>query len=330
MSDSGYSGDGDSAMDFRYANDYGKLTERFEVLRSKIAEREHWSSECVLPTNGATGALGAIFLSIALQKYQSGECPAAVVAVPEYFDALKQLKLSGYQLVEIKGENFAYPVKEIGEAIRRVKPALCYISRPRNPTGELIEGAALDEILSTGDKTCIVLDRSLLHPDDVYANSELREKWGDKNIVIVDSFSKKEGLILERAGYLLTMNKETLERIHPYAHAPSYDTMQRAIKAAEGGIHREKQIEKFRASDALFKAWKHERAEYHPSLSNFALITLLTLTGEECRKALEYEGFLVRSGEQLYMDDTAIRVDMSQPENIPGFLEALQQILVSV
>lgn len=320
-------------IDLRFDPEYGNLTRGVSEFQEELARRNHIDPSLVRPTNGATGALSAIFSATRIRDAHQGKKSVALLASPEYFDAFRMLKMYGFDITTAANGMMRYPTSEIIEQLGSKKPTLFYVSVPNNPTGILLSDTELDQIINEAPvETRMVLDRTLVHPEQYCETSSLREKFGDRDIIIVDSFSKSLGVVSDRVGYFVGFQPETVEAVHPYAHAPSSLAMAKVRGLLDDdGIEQEVEtvVKKVRESDTILRQWNKEqpKATYHPSLSNFAVIELSGISGDECRERLEEQGILVRSGSQLYMSADVIRIDMGQPKVLPEVLEKLDKIL---
>lgn len=306
--------------------EYTSLLEIYKQFKITVAREENCDPQCVLPTNGATGALGAVFGATAVQVYAQGGIPHAVVAIPEYFDAIRMLSTYKYTLNKKCNKEYKYPLEEVVKSLSE-DPSVIYLSVPHNPTGNVLRKQDLEYLLAAvGKKTRVVIDKSLIHQSSYCNTQDIMMMAGEKDVVIINSFSKKQGYILERVGYIIA-KEETIKTIHPYSHLPSGASLQKAI---EGYGHKEyiaTVIRKIQHSNQLLNKWKSAEAKYYPSESNFSVIGLSRISGESCRIALEAKGFLVKSGKQLESDDTFIRIVMDYPQAIPKLLEALDAVL---
>lgn len=250
-----------------------------------------------------------------------------MLASLEYFDVFRMLSMYGFNVTPAKNNGIQYPTEEV---IRKLesKPSVLYISVPNNPTGTLLPREELEEILKHAESTRVVIDRSLVHPDEYCSGDELHKKFSDKDIVIVDSFSKSLGVVRDRVGYFFGLQHSTVNSVHPYAHAPHLQGMTHIMGLLDDTSIIEEVIRKQQNSDAILRGKDWEPGlHYHPSISNFALVELDFMSGEECRQKLEEKGYLVKAGSQLHIPDRYIRIDMGQPESLDGFFDALNQVL---
>ena len=308
-------------------HEYGRFVNVFKQFQERLAELNGVEPDLVRPTNGATSALGAVLSATRINDANKNRPSTALVASLEYFDVFCMLAMYGFDMATVKNEGILYPTEEV---IRKLetKPSVLYLSVPNNPTGALLPKEELEEILKCADETRIIIDRSLVHPDEYCSGSELHKKYADKDIVVVDSFSKSLGIVRDRVGYFFGLQSTTINSIHPYAHAPHLQAMAHVMGLLEDTSIITEIIHKQRTSDAILRArnWK-QGMQYHPSLSNFALLELEPMSGEECRIKLEDKGYLVKSGNQLHIPDRYIRIDMGQPESLEGFFNALNQVV---
>lgn len=315
-------------INLTYDPQYGALTNTFLEFRADLAQHLEVDPDSVIPTNGATGGLDAIFSATGLHH---GRKRVALLASLEYFDALRMLGLYEYDLTTIPNDGICYPTAKVIDALKRVCPDLYYISVPNNPTGFLLPQEDLDELLNAIESgTRVVIDKTLVHPDQYCSAKELIKRYGDKDIILVDSFSKSQGLVQERVGYIVALRKETARSIHLFAHAPSAGGMSRAMTVLKHTDFRDALFAKIRESHNLLSAWNRTQkfATYYPSNANFACIELRKMSGSECKRQLLEKGVRLRSGKDLFIDDKYIRIAMEQPESIPEFLSLLDQILI--
>ena len=317
-------------IDLRYDPRYGALTTEFFDFRAELSEINNIDPRLLRPTNGATGALGAVFSSRRMQDVRQGKPSSALMASLEYFDAHRMLVLYGFDVQKVPNPSIEYPVAEVIDALQG-EPSILYLSVPNNPTGKLLPEEELDRILyHASSETRVVIDRTLVHPQEYCRMDLLGKRHSGKDIVIVDSFSKSLGLIKERVGYFMANREETIVGIHPFAHAPNSIAMNcvRELLPIQEELLKEVTA-RHDQSNELLRKWGESQSTvvYHPSISNVALIELLEMSGEGCRSELEKRDILLRSGKDLFIGPRYIRINLGQPEKIPEFLDAMDSIL---
>jgi len=317
-------------IDLRQDPQYGTLVSIVQEFQEAIGRRSRVTPSQVRATNGATGGLSTIFNVILRDSYSKGKKPTAVVAIPEYFDALRMLELCGFDLHKVEGPVARYPTPEVMESLKNVVPSVFYLSLPNNPSGQLLPAGQLGLLLDAASpETTIVIDQTLVHPYKYSTVTDIQHNHQSKNIVIVNSFSKSHGLVAERVGYIIMMQPAIAQQIHPYAQVPGISALIKAIDFIDNRTMPQEVIEKESRSNGLLEQWSKGRKNlrYYHSLSGFSLIELHSMSSERCRESLDSRGYLVRSGPQLYLPDRFIRIDMSQPEHLPRFLETLDSIV---
>lgn len=317
------------SIDLTYHPDYAELTSSFYALRANFGDHYQVDPELVIPTNGATGALDAMFSRTLVDS--RGKAASALLSSIEYFDALRMLKLYGFDLRAVPSNGVIYPTAKVIEALRENAPSLFYMSVPNNPTGQVLSEVDLDGILeAVTDETRVLIDITLMNSPKHCSPGELLKKHGDrKDIVVIDSLSKKRGLVRDRIGSIVALRKTTAVQIHPFAHATNLHGMQTAV-AHMNDVNTERELnEKIKRSQEILGAWNNDCAVYHPSNSNFACIELRTITGSACKELLEQRGVKLRAGVDLYIDDKYIRIDMEQPNVLQDFLKVLDDLLTA-
>ncbi len=313
------------AIDLRAEPEYGRLVKVFSDFQEELARRNSVEKELVRPTNGATGALGALLSATRIDDANKDKPPTALLASLEYFDVFHMLSLCGFKITTTQNRGILYPTKEVIKELE-TQPSIFYLSIPNNPTGNLLPQKELEEILAHVGGTRVIIDCTLVHPEK-YCSSGLQEKFGDKDIVLVNSFSKSLGLVRDRVGYFVSFQKATVDLIHPYVHAPHVRGMETVMGMLDEGQITAEIIRRNRESNEILQRSKTRTdVTYHPSISNFALLELSSISGEECRQRLEKEGYIVKSGSQLHIPDKYIRIDMGQPKTLPTFLKALDKV----
>ena len=119
-------------IDLTYDSKYGILTKKFLEFRASLAKHLGIDADSVIPTNGATGSLDAVFSAT---KLPLGRPRVALLASLEYFDAIRMLGLQEFDLTIIPNDDIRYPTAKVIDALRSIRPDLYYVSVPNNPTG---------------------------------------------------------------------------------------------------------------------------------------------------------------------------------------------------
>lgn len=272
---------------------YQQYVAEFEQFQRAIAALHGVDPNLVRPTNGATGALHALFSITRIaasapatnRQPQTHERPRALFSTYEYFDAIRLAQLYDFYLDRVPTHMSRYPIQHIMGRVEERSPSVLYISVPNNPTGMLLPQTELAEILRIVPFTTrVILDATLLHPQQYLTVPWLQNVAAEKDIVLVHSFSKSHGLVPDRVGYCVALQRTTADSIHPFAHAPHQQGMQKARALVHDTSMSELLLQRIQASDALLRAWNEtqQAAVYYPSASHFACIELQKMSGSVC------------------------------------------------
>ncbi len=159
----------------------------------KLAEKNQVSPKTICATHGATDA---IYLTA--QAFAKSKTAILTPTFSEYEDACKihQHKLSFY-------EDF--------EQITDWNLDMVWLCNPNNPTGQTWDKEALLRVIDANPNTVFVIDQTYRYftpkPTLSYAEAVAR-----KNVVLVDSFTKRFALPDLRLGYFIA-NEKLVEKI---------------------------------------------------------------------------------------------------------------------
>jgi histidinol-phosphate/aromatic aminotransferase/cobyric acid decarboxylase-like protein len=160
---------------------------------------------------GSEAALQAVFKLIGKNK----EGSLILFPVPNYFDAMLFAKQNGCSILpveELESEN-------LSALVSKSQVDALYISNPNNPTGKRInldEMCKLIEVLPLDVKIIIDEVNISLETETQFMSTpwrELFERFPDRKIVIVDSFSKSHGLVGDRIGVALASDDEDQKQL---------------------------------------------------------------------------------------------------------------------
>jgi histidinol-phosphate aminotransferase len=202
---------------------------------------------------------------------------------------------------------------------------LLFVCNPNNPTGTMVTGAEVDELMARiPEEVIVVFDeayyeyvRSRDFPDSVGYVKQGR------NAIVLRTFSKIYGLAGLRIGYGLTTQEIAgyLNRVRPPFNANSL-----AQKAALAALEDEEHVAQSRAMNET--EITRVRAglvalgfQPLPSEANFLYFDV-GRNGREVFDALLREGIIVR-----HIEGPMLRVTIGLPEENTGLLEALKHVL---
>ncbi|MCF6192784.1 MAG: aminotransferase class I/II-fold pyridoxal phosphate-dependent enzyme [Kangiellaceae bacterium] len=200
-----------------------------QELESILAKQFDVKSEQVLCTNGGDEA---IYILMRLMS-ESGRVILPLPAFSQYLWGIKSWKLDA-SLIESK-DDLSIDLEATIAEIKRQKDSVTIITRPNNPTGELIAEDSLQRIIETAEKndSWVFLDEAYIEfcEHDCISSSLLQKH---SNLVILRTLSKAYGLAGIRFGYLLgTTDKISVfgERCMPFnISSPSLSIAKRALE----------------------------------------------------------------------------------------------------
>ena len=296
-------------------------------LTARLAELHELEPEQVLVTAGSTG-----FLDI-LARTLLGPGLNAVTSKLSFIVYPIVTRATGAQFIEVPTLNDGYDLERILETVD-VHTRVVYIANPNNPTGTVIDGAAIDHFLDRLPSHVItVLDEAYCD----YASSFAAERGLDyshsleyvrqgRPVVVLRTFSKAHGLAGLRVGYGLGPAELLgyFARMKPAFMVSSLaEAAALAALADTGHVRRAIEANAIGAK-LLTKAIAEMGISVTPTWANF----LFCRVGEEaaslCKKLQEH-GVIVRPMSGGWGAPDAFRVTIGTPDQNEQFLDALKR-----
>jgi len=296
-------------------------------LTVRLAELHDLEPEQVLVTAGSTG-----FLDI-LARTLLGAGLNAVTSKVSFIIYPIVTRATGAQLVEVPALNDGYDLNRILETVD-VHTRVVYIANPNNPTGTVVDGAAIDHFLDRLPSHVItVLDEAYCD----YASSFAAERGLDyshsldyvrqgRPVVVLRTFSKAHGLAGMRVGY----GMGPAELIGYFTRMkPAFMVSSLAEAAALAALADTGHVQRTLEANAigaklLTKAIAEMGISVTPTWGNF----LFCRVGEEaaslCQKLQEH-GVIVRPMSGGWGAPDAFRVTIGTPDQNEQFLDALKR-----
>lgn len=288
------------------------------LLRGKLACRLDVEPGQVLLGNGSC----ELIEHIARACLEPGD--EAVIPMPSFPVYRSATRAAGGTVVSAALPQGGYDVEEI---LARVTPRtrLVMIGTPNNPTGTLLDAAALDRLVEA------LPDRVWLLVDEAYCDYLDAAETGDalgwvargSNVIVVRSFSKAHGLAGLRIGYAVAPLHiaQAVERLRQ-----SYNTNSLAQCAAAAAMDDVAHLARTRANNVQELARVQRRlselgADYIPSRANFVLVR------DDANAALQLAqaGIEVKDMERFGASGH-FRVSIGLPEENTRFLQAFERI----
>lgn len=241
-----------------------------------------------------------------------------------------------YELVaaSMQADTIAVPMKnfthDLDAMLKAVTPAtrIVFVSNPNNPTGTMVDGAAIHEFMQRVPKHVVVaLDEAyieLLPPEQ--QPDTLRYVREGRHVYVMRTFSKTYGLAGLRIGYAVAP-KEGIDLLHRVRQPFNVNAMAQA--AALAALDDEDYVARTRrmVQDGLKQltaAFDKMGLGYVPSVANFILVK--TGRGREVFEALQRKKVIIRAMDAYGLPDY-VRVTVGVKSENDRFLRALGEVL---
>ncbi len=233
--------------------------------------------------------------------------------------------LFGATTVEVPDPNFAHDLDAMAAAITpRTKEV--FIANPNNPTGTLLSQEEIDRFMAkVPDHVIVVFDEAyyefLENPPDT-----LKFVREGRNVVVLRTFSKIQGLANLRIGYGLA--KPELIEVLGKTRQP-FNTNGIAQAGALAGLADDEHQRKTReitieGRNFLQEEFSAMGLDYVPSFANFVLVCAYA-TARPFFQALMKKGIIVRDMTSYGLPEW-IRVSIGTMEQNQRFLEELKRL----
>jgi histidinol-phosphate aminotransferase len=291
------------------------------ALRSAIAEKLGLERANVVLGNGSNEIIE--FLGHAFLK------PGDEVVTAKHAFAVYTLmaQLFGAKTVEVDDPGYTHDLEAMLAAITP-RTRQVFIANPNNPTGTLVGQAEIDAFMTrVPEHVVVVFDEAyyefLDNPPDV-----LKYVREGRNVVVMRTFSKIQGLAALRIGYGLAPAKlaDVLQKTRQPFNANAI-----AQSGALAGLADEEHMNKTReltreGRDYLQSEFAGMRLEFVPSFANFVLVRVGD--GDAVFNALLKTGVIVRAMRSYKLPEW-IRVSVGTMEQNRRFIAELRKLPVA-
>lgn len=212
------------------------------------------------------------------------------------------------------------------EAFLAVRPAIVYLCRPNNPTGEVLPRALVEELVADGDGPVVLLDEAYA---DFSGDSLLALAPASRRLVVIRTLSKAYGLAGLRVGFAAgapDLVREIEKSRGPYKVSRAAEAAAvAALDANDGWV--EGVVAQVRQNrERLARRLRAMGLEPLRSAANFLLVPA-PAGAEALAAALRARGVAVRPFPALPGIGDAIRVTVAPWPLLERFLRALDEAL---
>ena len=233
--------------------------------------------------------------------------------------------LFGAKYVEVPDPEFIHDLDAMADAITE-NTRLVFIANPNNPTGTMVDQAAIDRFMArVPEQVIVVFDEAyfefLTTPPDV-----LRYVREGRNVCVLRTFSKIHGLAALRVGYgLASKNIAALLQKARQPFNVNAIAQAGALAALADVEHIEKTLAVNRSGMEFYEKELAARGlEFVPSYANFLLVK--TGEGDRVFRDMLKQGVIVRAMSSYKLPDW-VRISIGTAAQNQRCLEVLDSVL---
>ncbi len=298
-------------------------------LRNLIAERNGVAPEQVLITGGSTQFINIVAHSLLAPGLNAVTSERSFVVYPIATQA------AGGTLRQVPMHGDTFDLDAVAAAIDR-DTRVVFIANPNNPTGTLLDPGTIDRFLErVPSHVLVVLDEAYYEFAQHFAglrgieySHAIDYVRQERNVVILRTFSKAQGLAGLRVGYGFGP-AELLQYFARERTAFSISTLAEA--AAIAALSDEDHIRKTVENNAAGAAWLARQISglglrVVPTWANFLYVEI----GEDAAtiaRRIQDEGVIVRPLTGAWGAPHAIRVSVGTPEQNERFMATLRKAM---
>jgi len=323
--------------DYPYEGNLWQYPER-QNLEAMIANEYQLSADQVLCTNGGDEAI-MILMRLILESAMSNTSlinnelqPLKMIlplpAFSQYTWGVESWQLDA-ELIPGE-ENLGIDIDSTLTSIKDSDASVTIITRPNNPSGELISMADLRLIIqqSAQNNGWVFLDEAYIEfSEEASVARNLINEFD--NLVVLRTLSKAYGLAGIRVGYLIgseALIAQFNKRCAPFnIPRPSLDIAEQALLASNRADVKNYCQKIIDNRNALYQWLKDNQINVLPSQANFLVLQLVESQARAIESFLGKKGILVRS----FTDDAMLNcLRITIPYNTEALKVALEQALL--
>ena len=286
-------------------------------LQGALAASAGWRADGVLVGNGSNELIEALLMVTV------GEGTPVVIPQPTFaLYALLTRVLGGTVVAVPLDDHLQYDVHALAAARREHRAPLTIVCSPNNPTGGVLEPAAVEQLCAESDGL-VAVDEAY-HEFSGISVVPLLERY--PNLVVLRTFSKAMAMAGLRVGYLLA-SPELVREVDKARLPYNLNVIsQMAALAALG--HRDAMAAGVRGIvDERHRLADLRGLSAYPSRANFILVELATRAPRDVFEALHARGVLVRDVSAHPRLARCLRISVGTPDENDRLLSALADVL---
>ena len=254
---------------------------------------------------------------------------AELIAAKHAFVVYKLMAtLFGAKYVEVPDPGFIHDLDAMADAINE-NTRLVFIANPNNPTGTMVDQAAIDRFMArVPEHVIVVFDEAYFEFPDSPPDT-LRYVREGRNVCVLRTFSKIHGLAALRVGYGLA-SKNVAELLQKARQPFNVNSIAQA--GALAALADVEHIEKTRAvnrvgMDFYEKELIQRGLEFVPSYANFLLVK--TGEGDRVFRDMLKQGVIIRAMSSYKLPDW-VRISIGTEQQNHRCLAVMDSVLAAV
>ncbi|MEO8616297.1 MAG: histidinol-phosphate transaminase [Luteolibacter sp.] len=290
-------------------------------LRSALADSFGMEISNVVLGNGSNE-----IIELLCHTFLNGD--AELIAAEHAFVVYKLMAtLFGAKYIEVPDPGFIHDLDAMADAITD-KTRLVFIANPNNPTGTMVDQAAIDRFMArVPEHVIVVFDEAYFEFPDSPPDALKYVREG-RNVCVLRTFSKIHGLAALRVGYGLA--SKSVATLLQKARQP-FNVNAIAQAGALAALADSAHIEKTRAVNsegmAFYETALKERGlEYVPSFANFLLIKVGD--GDRVFRDMLKQGVIIRAMSSYKLPDW-VRISIGTQAQNERCIEVLDSVLAA-
>ncbi len=300
-------------------------------LRDALAAQTGGTPSQVIVANGSV----EILWLLALAYLAPGD--RALVVGPTFGEYARVARIMGSAVMEWRARamaSFHPDPAEVANVIRRACPRVVFLCNPNNPTGALLDHAAVAQLLAPLGDGLLVVDEAYVAFVD--AAPDLTPLLADGRLLLVRSLTKDYGLAGLRLGYALGAPGviEALDRVRPPWNVNAMAEAAGLAALTDGAHLARAQREVADARTYLVGTLTHLGLRVYPPTANFLLVDVqgwqrgdvVGSDGRAFRAALLRRGVCVRDCASFGLPD-CVRIGVRTQSACARLVAATAEVL---